>query len=129
MTGEYYSRPDPDEFGQVSLRFDLRYGSIKAQIASAEEILKKELARLKISTDGEFAQDQTTGAQHRNFPVYLRAFDANLVGANRSEFGKRLFPERSSDPLKAAVHRAITEGNKLVNGGYKELFRLQRCEN
>lgn len=119
-SGVVLAPPDPDGYEHITLRFDLRFG-IDKQIEDAKAFLMERRETLDVE------KVQSSGKLPSGLPKYLRAFDANLVGAKPSIFGLKLYPDKTSksagDALKTAVSRAVKKGKKLVNGDYKNLFK------
>jgi len=127
--------PEPEEIFETTLRFDLRY-SIDTQIKHAEDHLK----RLKDDLEQgvlPIEKIRKKGINRTYFPQYLRAYDAYQAGATDLEIAKYLYPERkivlssskynsrhTTDSDKQKAHRAVTNGKRLVIGGYKKLLKL-----
>lgn len=114
--------PSPDECGQVTLRFDLRF-DIDKQIARAKEIIQE---RKDNSLDLEKLRASTP--RKKELLKYLRAFDARTVGTSYEDIGAKLYPEKngknSNDAMKQSAYRAAVAGKYLVEFGYKTLLKF-----
>jgi hypothetical protein len=124
-SGYVSHRPSPDEPEHMTLRFDLRYG-IDEQLKRAKETLLLWKDHLK-NGPTPYQLDKTGVKIHRNMlQVYLRAFDADLVGVLPSEIGGILFPKDVDDQARRRkAGRAVDSGKALVDGGYKDLIRFK----
>lgn len=114
--------PSPDECGQVTLRFDLRF-NIDKQIARAKEIIQER----KDNSDG--LEKLKASPPHKTALLkYLRAFDARTVVASYEDIGAKLYPDKNinngNDARKQAAYRAAKAGKSLVEFGYKTLLKF-----
>lgn len=129
------TEPEPEEFHEMTLRFDLRY-SIDTQLYHAKDYL---IERKKALKEGilPIEEIRKRGINRNFLPKYLRAYDAYLAGATNLEIAKYLWPERkiqinkskydannSKDANEQLAQRAATKGIELVMGGYKEFLRI-----
>lgn len=124
--------PDPDEEGQVTLRFDVRF-NIERQIEEAGLILHDELERMRDGAlgaiAGGFKRVRANLPNKIKLPIYLRAFDADLSGVGPRELAGKICPTKrnSPDSLRSAdeeARRAIRAGKSLVDMGYKNLLKF-----
>lgn len=126
----------PENGDAEILLFDLRY-SIDRQLDLAKELLKQRKEERKSGLLPLEKIRRKKGFRSNLFPRYIQAYDALQVGASNLEIAKHVFPERKVELKRTeydrnnarnsnemVASRAVKAGEKLVNGGYKNLLKL-----
>ena len=119
----------PDRFGEVTMRFDLRY-PIDRQIEFSKQLLMQRLEQIEeeCSLRGKKFDKRFAPKTHKNkLPEYLRAYDAFSSGARTAEVAEVLYPHLdrmlTRDPGITKAENAIKVGRSLVEGGYYDMMR------
>lgn len=120
-------KPEPEDWFEMTLRFDLRY-SIDKQLEDAKILMQEKISILDYIQPDYPYQDWkkirgSTGIKLKNLPMYLRAYDAKQTGATFLEIGKALQPHLDEDNAKQQAYNAFLKAEELVNGGYRELMK------
>lgn len=127
--------PEPEDWFEMTLRFDLRY-SLDKQLDNAKILLQKGVSLLDLTQPDYPYHDWgkirgAIGIQIENLPTYLRVYDGRQAGATYLEIGKELFRDEienhdiALDPenAKQRAANAFKKAQELVQRGYRELMK------
>ncbi|QOJ19714.1 MAG: DUF2285 domain-containing protein [Gammaproteobacteria bacterium] len=129
--------PEPEDWFEMTLRFDLRY-SLDKQLDNAKILLQERVSILDyLQPDYPYHEWEkkrgAIGIQIRNLPMYLRAYDGRKAGDKFDQIGEELYRNEIENPdpdlaldQKNAEKRArdaYKNAIKLIEGGYKELMK------
>jgi len=122
---------------QIALLGGTKAAHALAAIVPLDEMASERLSsvdRFVRSLEGRSVPDRRlTSSQRTRLSHMLRALDGRIEGASHFEIAHALYGPRlviaaewQESPFRYATLRLVRDGNKMIDGGYRQLLRFRR---